>query len=85
MGSQGKDVVVQEVGVPVHFFHIMRPVQKFNRNFMSAKLEILYDGNFLETMCWEIWVDADGFMMGVIMARYCNIILRFQGSGVLVL
>ena len=25
---------------------------KFERNFTSAKVEILYNGNFLETICW---------------------------------
>ena len=28
--------------------------QKYKRNFMNAKLRILYSGNFLETICWEI-------------------------------
>ena len=28
--------------------------QKYEHNFTSAKLEILFDGNFLETICWEI-------------------------------
>ena len=29
-------------------------VQNHERNFTSAKLEILYSGNFFETICWEI-------------------------------
>ena len=42
----------------------------------------LYAGNLLtETMCWEIWVDASGFLIGVIMAQCYGIILRFQGNG----
>ena len=42
----------------------------------------LYAGNLLmETMCWEIWVDTSGFLMGVIMAQCYGIILQFQGNG----
>ena len=41
----------------------------------------LYAGNLLmETMCWEIWVDAGGFLKGVIMAQCYGIKLRFQGN-----
>ena len=94
------------MAVPVHFSHIMVPdtsakvrAQKYERNFTSGKLEILYSGNFLETICWEIswklyagnllmktmcWevrVDTDGFLMGVIMGQCYGIILRFQGNG----
>ena len=38
-------------------------------------------GNFLETTCWEIQVDASCFMKGVIMAQCYGIILPFQGNG----
>ena len=32
----------------------------------------------METMCWEIRVDAGGFLKGVIMAQCYGIILRFK-------
>ena len=35
----------------------------------------------MKSMCWEIWVDTGGFLMGVIMAQCYGIILRFQGNG----
>ena len=38
-------------------------------------------GNFLETICWEIRVDTNGFLMGVIMAQCYGIILWFQSNG----
>ena len=39
----------------------------------------LYAGNFLmATMCWEIRVDAGGFLKGKIMAQCYSIILRFK-------
>ena len=42
----------------------------------------LYAGNLLmETMCWEIRVDAGSFLMGVIMAQCYSIILQFQSNG----
>ena len=41
-----------------------------------------YEGNLLmETMCWEIRVDAGGFLRGEIMAQFYGITLRFQGKG----
>ena len=52
------------MAAPAHFSHVMLPDMsaKFERNFMRAKLEILYFlkflgnyklGNFLETICLE--------------------------------
>ena len=46
----------------------------------------LHDGNFLETIrwkffrtiCWEIWLDAGGFLKRVIMAQCYGIILQFK-------
>ena len=35
----------------------------------------------METMCWEIWVDAGGFLKEVIMAQCYGITLQFQGNG----
>ena len=35
----------------------------------------------METMCWEIRVDAGGFLKGVIMAQCYGITLQFQGNG----
>ena len=54
---------------------------KFLGNQMMKISWKLYAGKFLETMCWKIWVDAGGFLMGVIMAQCYGIILRFQGNG----
>ena len=34
--------------------------------------------NFLEAICWEIWVDASGLLKGLIMAQFYSIILRFK-------
>ena len=42
----------------------------------------LYADNLLiDTMFWEIRVEAGGFLMGVIMAQCYCITLRFQGNG----
>ena len=42
----------------------------------------IYAVNLLmETMCWEIRVDAGGFLKGVIPSQCYGIILRFQGNG----
>ena len=39
----------------------------------------LYAGNLpMETICWEIRVDAGGFLKGVIVAPCYGIILRFK-------
>ena len=55
---------------------------KFFGNCMLGNFWKLYAGNLLmETMCWEIQVDAGGFLMGVIMAHCFGITLRFQGNG----
>ena len=37
-------------------FQLMAKIraQNHEHNFMSAKIQILYSGNFLETICWEI-------------------------------
>ena len=68
-----------------NFFYQIRypPVRKIMVRPLYI-LEIswkLYAGKFLETMCWEIWVDAGGFFDGVIMAQCYGIILWFQGNG----
>ena len=58
-------------------------VQNLRAKLLNQLLAIfwkLYAGKFLETICWEIWVDTSGFLMGVIMAQ-CYSILRFQGNG----
>ena len=55
---------------------------KFLGNHMMEISWKLYAGSLLmETMCWEIQVDAGGFLKGVIMAQCYGIILRFQGNG----
>ena len=72
----------------------MQNRQKYEHKIMSAILQAqnskfyileiswkLYVGKFLETMCWKIWVDASGFLKGVIMAQCYGIIIWFQGSG----
>ena len=65
--------------VPAHFSKSR--TQEYERNFTGAKLEILYSGNFLETIFREIWVDAVCFLKGVIMTQCYGIILQFQGNG----
>ena len=62
--------------VPAHFFHIMVPAHfsnrwqnherkntcaKFEHNITNAELGILYSGNFLEIIGWEI---LGNYMLG---------------------
>ena len=61
---------------------------KYEGKNLRAKL-LNHSLQFLGTICWEIlenymlgnWVDTSGLLMGVSMAQYYGIILRFKLKG----